>query len=67
MKVVLLVTWIVSLQPPSSYHVEFDSLEKCEAAKLAVLDNREQMVKAMGAVIGSGTHLLMVTAVCAPG
>jgi hypothetical protein len=69
MKVVLLVTWIVSLQPPSSYQVTFDSWEKCEAAKNAVLDDRARVLKqgwgGTGYIMGPGIHLPVVSAVCA--
>jgi hypothetical protein len=34
---VLLVTWIVSNQPPSSYQTTFNSAEACEAARNAIL------------------------------
>ena len=34
---VLLVTWFVSGQPPSSYQTTFNSAEACEAARNAVL------------------------------
>ena len=33
----LLVTWIVSGQPPSSYQTTFNSAEACDAARGAVL------------------------------
>src|SRR5262249_12529411 len=36
-KVLLLVTWLVSGQPPSSYQLSFDSAAPCEAAREAVL------------------------------
>jgi hypothetical protein len=48
MKVVLLVTWIVSGQPASSYQVAFDSWQKCDVAKEAVLRDREQVRQQMG-------------------
>ncbi len=66
MKVVLLVTWIVSGQPPSSFQVEFDSWEKCGVAHDAVLQDRERAVKTMGTMImGPGTHIPIVSVVCA--
>ena len=46
-KIVLLVTSIVSGQPPSSYQVNFDSCEKCNAARDAVLGDRYRVVKGM--------------------
>jgi hypothetical protein len=65
MKIVLLVTWIVSGQPPSSYQVEFGSWEKCDAARDAVLRDRDQMVKSIGAMMmGPGTHYPVVSVVC---
>jgi hypothetical protein len=39
----LLVTWLVYDQPPSSYQVSFQSLEMCEAARDAVLMERERL------------------------
>jgi hypothetical protein len=33
----LLVTWIVSGQPPSSYQAEFNSIDACEKARATVL------------------------------
>jgi len=38
-KTVLLVTWIVFGQPPSSYQVTFDSAEACDKAREAVLSD----------------------------
>jgi hypothetical protein len=43
MKAVLLVTWIVAGQPPASYHVEFDTIEKCHRARQAVLADYDRM------------------------
>jgi hypothetical protein len=37
MKFLLLVTWFVSGQPPSSYQATFNSAEACEVARKAVL------------------------------
>ena len=50
MKIVLLVTWIVSGQLPSSYQGTFDFLEKCDAAKEAVLRDRDRVREQMGLV-----------------
>ena len=50
MKIVLLVTWIVSGQLPSSYQGTFDSWEKCDAAKEAVLRDRDRVRELMGSV-----------------
>ena len=66
MKIILLVTWIVSGQPPSNYQVTFDTWEKCDAARNEVLLDRDRMLKGMGGMImGPGTHLPVVSAVCA--
>jgi hypothetical protein len=40
---VLLVTWIVSGQPPSSYQTIFNSAETCEAARNAVLADGQRL------------------------
>ena len=37
MKWILLVTWVTSAQPPSSYQVDFDARDKCLQAREAVL------------------------------
>jgi hypothetical protein len=37
MKAILLVTWIVSGQPPNSYQSPFGSMEGCQAARTAVI------------------------------
>ena len=50
MKIVLLVTWIVSGQLPSSYQGTFDSWENCDAAKEAVLRDRDRVREQMGSV-----------------
>jgi hypothetical protein len=39
----LLVTWIVSGQPPNSYQATFNSAETCEAARLAVLAESQRL------------------------
>jgi hypothetical protein len=51
-RIILPVTWIVGGQPPSSYQVEFDSWATCNAARNAVLDDRDQMVKGIGTAEG---------------
>jgi hypothetical protein len=63
MKIVLLVTWLVSGQPPSSYQVTFDSWEKCNAAKEAVLRDRDRVREQMG-LLPLGVFA-SVSAVCA--
>ena len=40
---VLLVTWLVSGQPPSSYQTTFNSAEACEAARNAVLTDGRRL------------------------
>jgi hypothetical protein len=77
MKFVLLVTWLVSGQPPNSYQVSFSSAEACEAARQGVLaDGRRvkaehdqvQIAKALGqdpAIFLAGNRSPNVTAVCA--
>ena len=37
MNVILLVTWIIPGQPPSSYQTPFSSMETCQLARSAVL------------------------------
>jgi hypothetical protein len=43
MKTLLLVTWLIFGQSPSSYQVEFDTAEKCAQAKSAVLLDYERL------------------------
>jgi hypothetical protein len=38
MKAILLVTWIISGQSPNSYQTIFDSMEACQAARAAVIE-----------------------------
>jgi hypothetical protein len=64
MKVVLLVTWIVSGQVPSSYQVTFDDWEKCSTARDAVLQDRDRVRQQMGYYVPFGTSV-SVSAVCA--
>lgn len=42
MKVLLLVTWIVN-SAASSYQAEFESREKCEVARLALLTDQKRI------------------------
>jgi len=63
MRVVLLVTWIVSGQPTSSYQVTFDNWDKCNAARDAVLQDRDRVREQMG-LLPLGTFV-SVSAVCA--
>ncbi len=43
MKAVLLVTWLIFGQSPSSYQVEFDTAEKCGQARSTVLLDYERV------------------------
>jgi hypothetical protein len=74
----LLVTWIVSGQPPNSYQASFNSAEACEAARLAVLMEAQRLKTEFDQRIISnapnqtmaqlglmGSHPPSATAVCA--
>lgn len=63
MKIILLVTWIVSGQPPGSYQVEFDGWDKCTAARDAILQDRERIVDRMG-LMPIGKPFPAVSAIC---
>jgi len=39
----LLVTWFYYSQPPSSYQTAFDSTEKCEAARVALMAEAKRL------------------------
>jgi hypothetical protein len=78
MKTILLVTWIVLGQPPSSYQVEFDSPEKCgDARKALIAEQRrlgeERKAQTVQRVPGYGTVLSnpgpppQLTAICVAG
>jgi len=41
--VVMLVTWMVFGQPPSSYQVAFTSMESCRVARAEVLKDAERV------------------------
>jgi hypothetical protein len=43
MQAILLVTWIISGQPPSSYQTQFTTMEACEAARAAVLQEASRL------------------------
>jgi hypothetical protein len=64
--VILLVTWIVSGEPPSGYHqhkAEFPSVQACEAAKAEALKDGETV----GAWLEQNrpaSKLAMLSAVC---
>lgn len=73
---ILLVTWLVAGQPPSSYQVQFTSLKSCETAKAKVLDDADRMILAEAArqqkaAVAGGYRVVVpaepphVTAVCA--
>jgi hypothetical protein len=67
MKVILLVTWIVTGQTAaqaSSYQVEFDSWDKCIIARDAILSDRERILKGVG-MMPLGAQAPAVSAVCA--
>jgi hypothetical protein len=57
------IVWLVSGQPASSYQVTFESLEKCNAAKEAVLRDRDRVREQMG-LLPLGVFA-SVSAVCA--
>jgi hypothetical protein len=69
---VLLVTWVVHGQPPSSYQTTFTSQETCEAARQQVLQSAFQMKQEMWKEAGTSAPLQMnatvnyphVSAVC---
>jgi hypothetical protein len=79
--IVLLVTWIVSGQPPTSYQARFGSEEACTEARDAVLADgrrlkaeheRVQIAAARAsnvdpALFLAGNRAPQVTAVCAAG
>jgi hypothetical protein len=76
---ILMVTWIVSGQPPSSYQATFGSAEACNAARDAVLVDGRRLkaefdqvqinaARAAGedpAIFLAGNRSPNVTAVCA--
>jgi hypothetical protein len=78
MKALLLVTWMVYGQPPSSYPTIFNSMEACQIAREAVLQEDERLKRevaeynaasARGRGFGNmGTNIPgpMVTAICTP-
>ncbi|MCZ6466247.1 MAG: hypothetical protein O6829_03100 [Alphaproteobacteria bacterium] len=43
MKTILLVTWMVWGQPPSSYQALFDSMDSCHVAGAAILQDLERI------------------------
>jgi hypothetical protein len=65
LKTVLLVTWIVGGSPPSSYQVDFNSLETCQFAMQAIQADRLRMVVGEAATAMPGGYYPVVSAVCA--
>jgi len=74
MKTILLVTWLVCSQSPSSYQVEFDTSAKCTQAKDALLSDYQRLYGPppqsrsadTGTTVGSPACVLpTVSAVCA--
>jgi hypothetical protein len=73
-KVLLLVTWIVSGEPPNSYQATFESAAACEAAREAVLaEGKRLAIQSQQKPAGLPANAFynpgkppMVSAVCAP-
>ena len=63
MKVLLLVTWIVN-SGATSYQAQFDSQEKCEAARQALLSD-EKRINGHTQMTPLGFQRPEVSAVCA--
>ena len=61
MKVLLLVTWIVN-SAANSYHVEFESREKCEIARVALLNDQKRIN--VGSMTPLGFQRPEVSAIC---
>jgi hypothetical protein len=43
MKALLLVTWVVSGQPPNSYQTPFGTMDACQAARAAVIADASRL------------------------
>ncbi len=43
MTILLLVTWLVSGQPPSSYQTQFTSMEACQTARAKLLAENDRL------------------------
>jgi hypothetical protein len=43
MKAFLMVTWIIAGQPPSSYQTPFATMEACQAARIAVIQDADRL------------------------
>jgi hypothetical protein len=63
MKVLLLVTWIVN-SATSSYQVEFENREKCEAARSALI-NDQVRISGNAQMTPLGFQRPEVSAICA--
>lgn len=44
-RIILLVTWLVNDQPPSSYQTEFNSMAACQRARDKVLAENARLAK----------------------
>ena len=76
MKLVLLVTWLIPHQPPTSYQVPFDSGGLCEIARQSVLADARRLIAEhnqiyinQGKALGMDPSILMdvppsVSAIC---
>jgi len=74
MKFILLVTWFLQGQPPSSYQVEFSSYDDCDAARGALIAEQKRMqahaamvvqnAAKQGRFLSSGPPVPSLTAVC---
>ena len=51
MKAILLVTWFIAGQPPSSYQTVFNSRDACEAARAQVFADAARVVRKGGRLI----------------
>ncbi len=63
MKIVLLVTWIVSGAQPNSYQVMFSSEEACKAARAALFAERDRIMHDFGNRPQT-TPVVIVSAIC---
>jgi hypothetical protein len=63
MKVLLLVTWIVSGAQSNSYQVAFSSKETCEAARAGLFAERERVMRDF-ANRTQTTPVVAVSAIC---
>jgi hypothetical protein len=67
---ILLVTWFVYGQQPSNYQVQFDSVDACQTARHALLEEAEQMRENRAAKLNASEPAPppapMVSAICTP-